>query len=108
MKYRDLMRESNKNQEWCKPMIGDRVKFTVLDGSIPALIIDGTEVEVTPENIRKAAKIVNPYYDDYEGWSDTCIACMGDVNEAPCHECPWFDDCEIMGQEVETEEDTQK
>lgn len=101
MKYRDLMSESNENQYWCKPMISDRVKFTIMEGCITALIIDETEVPATPENIKKAAKIVNPYYDDYVGWSDTYIASMGDVKEAACHECPWFGICEVMEEEVE-------
>lgn len=103
MKYRDLMRESNENQSWCKPMISDRVKFTIMEGQITALIIDETEVPATAENIKTAAKMVNPYYDEYEGWSDHHIACNGDVREAPCHECPWFAECEIMNEEVEEE-----
>ena len=103
MKYRDLMRESNENQSWCRPMISDRVKFTVMEGSITALIIDGAEVPATPENINKATKIVNPYYDIYVGWSDTYIASMGDVREAPCHECPWFEQCEVMDENMEEE-----
>lgn len=103
MKYRELMRESNENQYWCKPMISDHVKFTVMQGSISALIIDGEEVPATPENIKKAAKIVNPYYDIYVGWSDTYIASMGDVKEAACRECPWFGLCEVMDEEIEEE-----
>lgn len=103
MKYRDLMRESNENLSWCKPMISDRIKFTIMEGEITALEIDGDEVGATPENIKAAAKIVNPYYDDYEGWSDDHVACQGNVKEAPCHECPWFGICEVMDEEIEEE-----
>ena len=73
MIFRQLMIDTDENLGWCRPYISDRVSVSVLQEIIESLIIDGNEVDVTEENLMRAAKIVNPNYDDYDGWDVTHI-----------------------------------
>lgn len=101
MTYREMMIDNNENLSWCRPYIHDRVQFSILEGNISGLMIDGDDVDPNPESIRTAAQIVNPDYSEYEGWTDLHILLDGDAHECACCDCPWFDVCSAMDEEVE-------
>lgn len=94
--YRKMMMDCSENLGWCAPYIGKRVSIAIHEGEVAGLMIDGTEVEQTHENINKAAKIANPDYSEYAGWDDVHILLDGEVKESPCHMCPWFGVCDAM------------
>ena len=99
MTIREEMIENGENLGWCKPYVSERVKF-VLYGDIVAMEIDGIDfLVITEEDVKRAARIVNEYYDDYSGWDATHILLEGDVKEVGCAECPWFDVCDAMNDE---------
>lgn len=53
------------------------------------------------EVLEQFAREVNPDYDLYSGWSDLYIATQA-MDKIGCASCPWRDDCEMMGEELET------
>ena len=102
MTFREQMMENGENLSWCKPFVSERVSFAMNEGKIETIIIDGEEIDdPTEDDIANAAKIVNPNYDDYDGWHTTHILLEGDIREVGCAECPWFDRCDAMDGEVE-------
>ena len=101
MTVKEQMIENGENLSWCKPYVSDRVNVVMCEGKVASLMIDDSEVDVTMENLVKAAKIVNPNYDDYDGWHTTHILLEGDIREVGCAECPWFDRCDAMDGETE-------
>ena len=101
MTVKEQMIENGENLSWCKPYVGDRVSIVMCEGKVASLMIDDSEVDVTMENLVRAAKIVNPNYDDYDGWSAEHILLEGNLDEVGCSECPWFNICDAMDGEVE-------
>lgn len=100
---RETMRDKDENLGWCKPYFGpDGTTFAVNEGQLAEAMIDGQEVPTedldNPETIAKIARRVNPYYDDYSGWSAMHIALDGILREGACRECPWFDVCAAMDE----------
>ena len=107
MTYRDYMREHDENLSWCRPYVGKRVSVAVNEGRICSMTIDGQEIHpgaldpirgyvYTPEQVERAARAANEAYDLYKGWDDLHILLEGEVSERPCHECPWFEQCDAM------------
>ena len=102
MSYRDMMRESDENLGWCRPesYLDGRVILAINEETVVGINIDGADEAITPDAIRRVAKMVNDNYDLYEGWDDVHI--IQDVDhELPCRLCPWFDDCDAMDEEDE-------
>lgn len=103
MTYREKMRENNENLSWCKPisLAEGRVVVIINEKEICGVLIDGKKLEPTPANIQEAARIVKPGYDSYDGWDDASLLLEElDSLELPCHECPWFEDCDAMSDEI--------
>ena len=112
MKYRDYMKEHDENLIWCKPYIGERVSVAVNEGRICSMSIDGQDIHpgaldsihgyvYTPEQVERAARTANECYNLYKGWNDLHILLEGEVSERPCNECPWFEECCAMDEEME-------
>lgn len=100
--FRKKMMDEGGNLSWCKPYVSEnqRIKFSVNEGAIASLKIDGVEVDATAENVKKAAQIANSAYDAYDGWDDTHILVEA-ASEQDCCDCPWFDVCEAMDDPCE-------
>lgn len=103
---RETMREKDENLGWCKPYFApDGTTFTVNEGKLVGAMIDGEDVPAKdladPATIEKIARRVNPYFDEYSGWSTMHIAQDGILREGACRECPWFETCAAMDEEVE-------
>lgn len=103
MSYRDMMRENNDNLGWCRPesYLDGRVILAINEGTVAGINIDGADEAITPDAIRRVAKMVNADYDDYEGWTDLHIIQDAAHEELPCRLCPWFDVCDAMDEEDE-------
>ena len=103
MKYNDArqkMIENGENLSWCKPyQIEDSEKevyFTLNEGEIQEIMIDGENIDATSETIKELAQKYNPDYDEYEGYSDFEILMDVNKNELGCKDCPWFKDCQAF------------
>lgn len=111
MTVREKMRVSNTNLEWCRPYIGKRVTFALCDGEIASLQIDGQAVEpadktipwsvkYTRDQIMEAATIATDGAADPDDPDALQALLAGDGKECACNECPWFDICAAMDEEV--------
>lgn len=100
---RDMMRENNDNLDWCRPesYLDDRVILAINEGTVVGINIDGADEAITPDAIRRVARMVNEDYDLYKGWDDVHIIQCAAHEELPCHRCPWFEDCDAMDEEDE-------
>lgn len=108
---RKNMLDSNENLGWCKCLnVGreQRVQVVVNDGTIISLAIDGKYVlqEVlygagtyTETTLEKVAKMVNPYFEDYKGYTATEIILDAEHKEEPCCNCPWFYVCAVLDED---------
>ena len=88
-----------ENLFWCKPYANDNLVIVLCENEIIRLQAMGKDYEVTSDSIHNAARISNPDYDLYSGYSDREILLMGDVQEIGCVDCPWFNQCEAMDME---------
>ena len=103
--YRKMMMDTDGNAlADCSPYICERVAFAMNAGDMVVLAIDGVNVPITPENIKIAAQLANPYYADSEG-DDLDILLDGNLRKAPCYECPYFDTCDAMENKGDILED---
>ena len=103
--YRKMMSDTDGNAiADCSPYICKRVAFAINAGDMVVLAIDGVQVPITPENIKKAAQLAKPNYADSEG-DDLDILMDGNLRKAPCHECPYFDICDAMENKGDIRED---
>ena len=93
----------NENLGWCAPYASGsfRVECSINEGSFASLRIDGEDVDITPDNLKRAAEIaisdssLNFSSDDFAGESPESIireACK----QLGCRSCPWRDECEAM------------
>lgn len=90
--------EHGENLEWCKPISckDGKVIFAQNEGRIVSIQIDGEDVDATPENITRAARIVSAnYHDESEDYNDAEII-VNNGTEIGCAACPWRDVCEAM------------
>lgn len=105
--YRDLAEEDESmNLGWCKPYVSaDGSHVLILhDGEVESIFSPAVRAyrwngSLTDEVMAAFAREVNPYYDDYQGWTDLHIA-LEAMQETGCWHCPWRDDCDAMGEEV--------
>lgn len=101
MTYRDYMRENGGNIDWCKPVTlwEGRIAVTLVEGEIDSMQIDGQDVEVTLESVKRAAMMANEYYSQYRGYDDTHMLLECDSVEMECRDCHWFNVCFVMDEE---------
>ena len=105
------MLDSNDSLDRCQCFdIGreKRVQVVVNDGMIIGLAIDGKYVlpEVlygagtyTETTLEEVAKMVNPYFEEYQGYTATEIILDTKDRERPCCHCPWFYICDAMDED---------
>lgn len=93
----------NENLSWCKPMVSrdGKVMLAVNEGTIVGLMVDGKDLQLSNQEIIKAAKIVNNDYNYYSDWDDVHILLDGDLIELGCNSCPWRDVCDAMDMDEE-------
>jgi len=108
MTYREYMEShEDENFSWCKPFTNkDEDCFAIMyDGTIDHVITPEMEAQrydgsLNDETLEVFARRVNPDYDLYGGWSDEHIA-LEVMHEIGCTSCPFKDDCEAMGEEMQ-------
>lgn len=99
--YRKYMIDMGGNLGWCKPYWskGGAVAIAVNEGEVVGAVIDGKDIPAkdldSADTVRRIARLVNPYYDDYSGWDDMHIA-VEVMREGNCCDCPWFGICDAM------------
>ena len=100
---RDKMQQNNENLGWCKPYTADnnKIQFAINENGICGMIVDGKDAEVNDDLIKALAQRANSDYSEYEGYDDEHILVEAS-REMPCHDCPFFNECEAMNEEVET------
>lgn len=111
MTYREYMdNHEDENLSWCRPYTdksGDH-SMVICDGEILCITApdyegwryDGT---LTDGMLERFAREVNPDYDLFgAGWTDMDKA-LNAMHEVGCAHCPWRDECEAMGEEMEEE-----
>lgn len=91
----------NENMSWCRPMVSrdGRVEFAVNEGVVVGLMIDGEDLQLSNQEITRAARLVNKSYDEYSAENATDILLDGDCFEVGCSACPWRDICDAMDEE---------
>ncbi len=105
MKTRDIMVKKDENLSWCKPYVSEDSQYAlaVCEGKVAGMVFAGKEVESDklddPSLLKRFAKNVNPYFSDYSGWDDLHIA-LERMSETACRNCPWFDVCEAMEEDI--------
>lgn len=101
--YRKMMINDGGNLGWCKPISyrDGEVVLALNEGRIVGLQMDGVDIDGnSPKNLEAVARRVNPYYEDYSGWSLQHIILDADGEELPCCRCPWFGVCDAMDIDV--------
>lgn len=104
--YRDLFDNDpnpTANLSWCRPFKAaeGRVYFTLCEGSINGLRIDGQDYsDITDDLIKQAAMIADDEYDEYRGWTDLELL-LQSATELGCADCPYNSICEAMDEVVE-------
>lgn len=98
MTYRDMMRENRDNLGWCKPIsyLDGRVIVAINGGHAVGIQLDGKNVPINSDRLRKIAAMINP---DYNADALSCsfeIAVDACGRDLPCCVCPWFDSCDAM------------
>lgn len=106
--YRKMMLDKGGNLYWCAPYQSKdgSIKFSLCEGKINGLQIDGEKVEsdtdvLSPEYysdalLEKVARKMNVYYEEYSGWDNTHIIMDAAESIRDCADCPYFNDCEAM------------
>ena len=106
--YREYMEEHDgENLSWCKPYSDDsgEYKLIMYEGIVDSISAPTIEAwrwndTLTAEVLRDFARAVNPDYNEYKGWTDEHIA-LEVMHPIGCSACPWFGDCEAMGEETD-------
>lgn len=106
--YRDLAEEDEgTNLGWCKPYVSADGNHVLIlhDGEVESIFSPTVRAyrwngSLTEEVMAAFAREVNPNYDEYQGWTDLHIA-LESMRETGCWHCPWRDNCDAMGEEVE-------
>lgn len=109
---RDVMRETGGTVSWCSAYkIGDHVVAAVINGcEVAAVMIDNYEIvpngqstggmHYTTGQLDYIAKLANRSYDLYKGYDPVHILLEAAKDQIPCRECPWFEVCYAMDEEV--------
>lgn len=95
---------SDDNLSWCKPYVTPDMQYAIAvnEGKIVGMRYDGSDVDPDQYDslIYTLARTVNPDYDYYRDWEPLHIA-LDTMRECGCIDCPWFDLCEAMAEEIE-------
>lgn len=98
MTYREMMVENRENLGWCKPVsyFGGRVIVAINEGCAVGIQLNGENVPVNPDQLRKIAAMIKPdcNADALSRNFETAVNTCG--RELPCYMCPWFDSCDAM------------
>jgi len=86
------------NLSWCRPFTNGRVTYAINEIGVVGLEIDGRIIPPRDidKNLHLAAKILlgdeydNDDFEDAHAWARK--------EELSCSECPFFDDCEPIGE----------
>jgi hypothetical protein len=117
------MRNRDENIGWCSPLrfLGGRVIISLNGGVVNSILLDGEDVTddrpadlkrayydredsyYSPAVLERIARLVNPDYDLYKGRTPTEILLDAPMDELACRDCPWFDTCAAMDEEIEEE-----
>lgn len=108
MTYREYFEaHEDENLSWCKPYANkDEDCFAIMhDGTIervgtPEMEAQRYDGSLNDETLEAFARRVNPDYNLYSGWSDEHII-LEAMHECGCANCPFIDDCEAMGEEIQ-------
>lgn len=110
MTYREYFEEhEDENLSWCKPYFDESGEYYInmYDGIVEAVITPKVKIirvydlnNTLDDIVTEVAKAVNPDYDFYSGWDDLHIA-LDAMHECGCASCPFKDDCEVMGEEIQ-------
>ena len=111
MTYREYFEiHEDENFSWCKPYFDESGEYCIvmLEGEPCGIVTpeveivsgyDGAQAAID-ETIPLIAKAINPDYDLYSGWTNLHIA-LDAMRECGCANCPFKDDCEPMGEEMQ-------
>lgn len=106
--YRKYMIDNGGNIDWCAPYQSEdgSIKFSLCEGKINGLAIDGEEIEsdtgvmsddyYSETLLEKVARRMNADYDEYNGWDNTHIIMDEAEPIHDCFDCPFFSFCEAM------------
>jgi len=106
--YRKYMIDNGGNLSWCAPYQSEdgKIKFSLCEGKINGLQIDGAEIEsdtgvmaaeyYSDYLLEKVARRMNAVYDEYSGYSNTHIIMDAAEPIHNCSDCPFFSFCEAM------------
>lgn len=105
--YREyFIKNDDENLAWCKPYEDEtgNYKLVMHDGEPLGIMTPDREAfrydgSLTDDLMESFARAVNPDYDYYKGYSNVHIA-LDAMHEIGCASCPWFDDCEPMGENM--------
>ena len=110
MTYREYFEEhEDENLSWCKPYFDESGEYYInmYDDIVEAVITPKTKIirvydsnNTLDDVVTEVAKAVNPDYYLYSGWDDLHIA-LDAMHECGCASCPFKDDCEAMGEEMQ-------
>lgn len=108
MRYSDYFKTYEGNLGWCKPFVSEdgKVKYVLNEGEIIDLYVNGRYIKPEIERpgkysrysdaqLKRAAKLATPYYDEHHGWTDEELL-LQHCHECNCSECHSFRDCEAM------------
>lgn len=105
-KVRDTMLAEGGNIGLCYPvsLLNDRIVVAFNQGDFASMMIDGEDVDLTPENFGRALKLLYPeFYREYEMENEErelwTAVCSGPEGE--CRDCPWFRLCDAMDEDDE-------
>ena len=108
MTYREYFEEhDDENLSWCKPYANDEEDCFIImyEGDAGGIVTPDVEAircegTITDDLLEALARKVNTNYDWYSKWSDLHIA-LDAMHECGCASCPFKDDCDAMGEEME-------
>ena len=103
MTYREMMTRDGGTLGWCEPYESDngRVKLSLNEGTINCVEVDGVqEASPSAEALERIARLVNPHYSDYSGYSDTHIILDAMHRLNNCCDCPFFTECAAMDEDI--------
>lgn len=108
MTYRDYHNDHpTENLGWCCPFTDGKGAWLAEQSSTDGTIMfpDGSECTTTnTKKLRDFAKLVNPNYDMYLGYTDYEIA-LDAMHETGCAHCPWNAVCDAMDEELGESDD---
>lgn len=108
MKLYEKMRP-DENLGWCRCYKSDRITFVLTEGDITTIRVDGVDhfAPFSADFLREVARAAVKDYDEdeYEDYSveelSELLICRSVCEECGCRECPYRDDCDAVGFDVE-------